>query len=266
MNGRGRGSAPRIALLALLTVGAAAGCREDTSLRDALQDLPQAPVSDTLAMEVPPDSLAAPVPDSGVYLSPALDTVPTTEPLPAEGEPLEPDPAAQEPPGQQPPTQAPAEAPAATPPASPADTPPAGREWTAGTTAGRGSYGVLRSVRTARNEGFDRVVFEFQGAIPAHRVEYVDRPVRKCGSGDATRVAGDGWLRVRFTPAQAHTDDGRPTVTQRERSLSLPVLREIELTCDFEGEVTWVIGVASPNRYRVLTLSGPARLVVDVMH
>lgn len=264
MNGRGRGSAPRMTLLALLAVGAVAGCREDTSLRDALQDLPQAPVSDTLA-EVPPDTLAAPLPDSGVYLSPSLDAEPAPEPLPTDGEPTEPEPAPQQPPAQ-PPAQAPAEPPAQAPAAQPADAPPAGREWTAGTTAGRGSYGLLRSVRTARNQGFDRVVFEFQGAVPAHRVGYVDRPVRQCGSGNATRVAGDAWLRVRFTPAQAHTDAGKPTITQRERALSLPVLRELEMTCDFEGEVTWVVGVASPNRYRVLTLSGPSRLVVDVMH
>ena len=43
-----------------------------------------------------------------------------------------------------------------------------------------------------------------------------------------------------------------------------PIIREIESTCDFEGEVTWVIGVASPNRYQVLELASPARLVVDV--
>ncbi len=89
---------------------------------------------------------------------------------------------------------------------------------------------------------------------------------RKCGSGDATQVAGQGWLEVRITPAQAHTDAGRATIAERERRLALPVLKELEQTCDFEGDVTWVLGVASPNRYRVTELTGPARLVVDVRH
>lgn len=140
--------------------------------------------------------------------------------------------------------------------------------WTAGVTqVRRGSGATLRAVRTARNAGWDRVVFEFDGAdVPGYHVEYVDRPVRKCGSGDEAQVAGQGWLEVRITPARAHDEAGQVTVAQRERKLSLPVLRELELTCDFEADVTWVLGVASPNRYRVSELSGPARLVVDVQH
>jgi hypothetical protein len=141
-------------------------------------------------------------------------------------------------------------------------------EWTAGvTTADRGGEPAIASaIRVGRGADYDRVVFEFRGApVPGYHVEYVDRPVRQCGSGEPVRVAGDGWLEVRLTPARAHDEDGEPTVMQRS-SLhpDLPLVREIRLTCDFEGHVTWVLGVAHPNRYRVLTLSNPARLVVDV--
>lgn len=142
--------------------------------------------------------------------------------------------------------------------------------WTAGvskTEPGQGVPSTLRAVRTARNDGWDRVVFEFEGdALPGYHVEYVNRPVTMCGSGEATEVAGNAWLEVRFTPARAHDEQGQVTVADRERKLSLPVLRELELTCDFEADVTWVLGVTSPNRYRVQQLSGPARIVVDVMH
>lgn len=151
---------------------------------------------------------------------------------------------------------------------TPAVRAPAGSgEWTAGITqVRRGRGATLRAVRAARNEGWDRVVFEFDGAVvPGYRVEYVDRP-QHCGSGDAVQVAGQGWLEVRITPAQAHTEAGQVTVAQRETRLALPVLREMEQTCDFEADVTWVLGVASPNRYRVSELTGPARLVVDVKH
>lgn len=166
-------------------------------------------------------------------------------------------------------TAAVARRPEAPPPAAPPQTPSAGA-WTAGVTEvlrGTARPATLRAVRAARNEGWDRVVFEFDGAsVPGYRVEYVDRPVRKCGSGDATEVAGQGWLEVRITPAQAHTDAGQATIADRERRLALPVLKELEQTCDFEADVTWVLGVASPNRYRVQELTGPARLVVDVRH
>jgi hypothetical protein len=123
---------------------------------------------------------------------------------------------------------------------------------------------TLRAVREARNEGFDRVVFEFDGAqVPGYQLEYVDKPIIKCGSGDPTEVAGQGWLQVRLTPAQAH-EGGQATITERERKAGLPVIQELELTCDFEGEVVWVLGNARPNKYRVMELREPTRLVVDV--
>jgi hypothetical protein len=126
---------------------------------------------------------------------------------------------------------------------------------------------LLRDVRTARQEGFDRVVFEFAGeSLPGYHLEYVDRPVRQCGSGEPVPLAGDAWLQMRLVPANAHTEAGAPTVRERERHLDYPVFRELESTCDFEAHVEWVLGVASPNRYRVLELSNPTRLVVDVRH
>ena len=45
---------------------------------------------------------------------------------------------------------------------------------------------------------------------------------------------------------------------------ALAEVLEVELTCDFEVVVTWVLGTKSPNRYRVLELSAPPRLAVDV--
>jgi hypothetical protein len=143
-------------------------------------------------------------------------------------------------------------------------------EGTAGIVEERkpGQYpGVLKEVRTAAHPNFDRVVFEFEGkAVPGYKLEYVDKPVRHCGSGDAVAVDGDGRLSVTFTPAQAHTDAGEATVKDRERRPNLRTLKEVESTCDFEGEVAWVLGVTSPNRYRVIELASPARLVVDVKH
>jgi hypothetical protein len=123
-------------------------------------------------------------------------------------------------------------------------------------------------VRSARHEeGYDRVVFEFAAtALPGYHIEYIDRPVRKCGSGDPTAVAGDAWLEVRFSPADAHTQAGVPMIRERERTVSLEVLRELELTCDFEAVTSWVLGVASPNKYRVLELQSPPRIVVDILH
>lgn len=41
-------------------------------------------------------------------------------------------------------------------------------------------------------------------------------------------------------------------------------VQQVKLTCDFEGELTWALGVGGQRPFRVTTLADPPRLVVDV--
>jgi hypothetical protein len=154
------------------------------------------------------------------------------------------------------------------PAGAPADDPVGG--WTAGivdlpATDPSAGVATLRDLRWAGHDGYERVTFEFEGsALPAVHLEYIDRPVRQCGSGNPTPIAGDGWLEVLLSGAAAHTEAGEPTITPRESFPQLGNLREVEITCDFEAEVVVVLGVGSPNRYRTLVLEQPARLAVDI--
>jgi len=147
---------------------------------------------------------------------------------------------------------------------------PAEEPWTARTvTVSREEPPaiILKTVRSARHDGFDRVVFEFEGSrLPGYQVEYVDKPVEKCGSGAPVAIPHDGLLRVRMSLAQAHTDEGEATVTDSPSALKLPNLQVLRMICDFEGQVEYVLGLNSPNGFRVQELAGPARLVVDVKH
>jgi hypothetical protein len=125
----------------------------------------------------------------------------------------------------------------------------------------------LREVRVGQHADADRIVFEFEGnGLPAWKLEYVDQPVRDCGTGDPVPVAGDGWLQVSFTGARAHTEAGEPTSGPRRRKVDQPVVQELVSTCDFEGHVTWVAGVVSPEMFTPQVLSNPSRLVIDVSH
>jgi hypothetical protein len=140
-------------------------------------------------------------------------------------------------------------------------------DWTTGIYEARrpGVSGTVTSLRAARNVGFDRVTLQFDGArVPGYHVEYARSPGSQCGSGAPLQVQGSGWLTVRLSAARAHDDAGRSTVAAREQTPGLPVIRELEMSCDFEGEVGLVVGVARPNRFRVTELANPARLVVDV--
>jgi hypothetical protein len=147
----------------------------------------------------------------------------------------------------------------------PLHAPPA--DWTAGivdVARDAAPTAVLRDVRTGTHDGFFRTVFAFGARVPGYHIEYVDRPVYHCASGEPMAIAGEAWLEVRFRAAAAHTEAGAVTIAERDRTLDGPLLRQLTLTCDFEGDVTWVLGLAAPHRYRVAELTDPPRLVLDV--
>jgi len=123
---------------------------------------------------------------------------------------------------------------------------------------------TLRAVRSGPQEHFDRTVFELDAdTIPGYRVEYIDRPAH-CGSGLPAAVSGKAWLQVRLHPAQAHNAKGGTTVGALGRHVGLPVLREVQEVCDLQGDVTWILGLDERRGYRVLELTNPPRIVVDV--
>jgi hypothetical protein len=126
---------------------------------------------------------------------------------------------------------------------------------------------LLQAVETEEGSNYDRVVFVFQGpSVPGYRVAYAQIPVEQCGSGDVLTVDGEKQLLVRLSPAQAHTEAGTATIQQPERHVNMRIVKELELSCDFEGEVSWVLGLSMQNKYQVSELSGPSRLVVDIEH
>lgn len=127
---------------------------------------------------------------------------------------------------------------------------------------------VLTDVRTARQAGYERVVFELRGdRMPGYDVLYESGPARQCGSGEPVDVAGTARLLVRLRGTHAHEFAGERavvTVAERDRRLDFPLLRQLTLVCDFEAQVEWVLGLAERRPYRVLELRDPTRLVVDI--
>lgn len=126
---------------------------------------------------------------------------------------------------------------------------------------------TLIDVRSAQHEYFDRVTFEFSDTLfPGYRVEYVEKPAAACGSGRGVSVEGEGYIEVTFTPARAHNGKGKATVARREYKFAYPVMREVERTCDFEGTLRYIIGTKPANKFRLIQLSNPPRLCIDIKH
>jgi len=66
-----------------------------------------------------------------------------------------------------------------------------------------------------------------------------------------------------MTPAQGH---GTAQATlPRDTSYQCANLKHLSITCDFESDLTFVVGVNAKKPYRVIELQNPTRLVVDIM-
>jgi hypothetical protein len=122
---------------------------------------------------------------------------------------------------------------------------------------------TLVDVRAGGHTGYDRVVFEFRGSVPEHRIGYVDQLVQD-GSGNPVSVAGAADLEVVFDGANAHDEDGSPTISPRRFSPGLTAVKEVAQLGDFEAVVSYGIGVDRRRPIEVSTLSSPSRLVIDV--
>ncbi len=128
---------------------------------------------------------------------------------------------------------------------------------------------TLIAIRAAsHSEGtpqYDRVVFELSGSQPSNiTIEYVSKLIAD-GSGRVIAVKGNSILHVVFSPASAHTNSGKPTVAARQ-SYNLPLVKEVVSSGDFEGTVSYGIGVSRKAEIRVLKLTSPTRIVIDFLH
>jgi hypothetical protein len=123
----------------------------------------------------------------------------------------------------------------------------------------------LVRVRVGRHRGFDRVVFDLAGSKPSFQsVRYVRRLVQD-GSGAPVPVAGRAVLEV-VLMTTGHTESGSPTFPAPPNVRGFKALRQIAFAGDFEGNLTFGVGVRHRAGFRVFELTGPDRLVLDVAH
>src|SRR4051812_26237669 len=140
---------------------------------------------------------------------------------------------------------------------SPVSTPVAGRA-------------LLTAVRVSTNDGFDRVVFEFEGGAPGYSVQYVERPVHADPSDKEVPVAGEAVLQIRMEHAAGADLAGskfRETYTgPKQIPVNGPAAVEAVQVGDFEGVLRWVIGTHGRLPFTVKVLSAPARITIDIEH
>jgi hypothetical protein len=158
--------------------------------------------------------------------------------------------------------------PAASPGVSPVASPGAGlAAFSCAATSGGGAamptppVGVT-AVRVGGQGGYDRFVIELNGPVPHFAVgpQASARFVRDA-SGQPVTLRGSAGLVVRLQGAQAH---GTYSGSADLRPTGAAAIQEASQIGDFEGVVTWGLGLSRAACFRAFTLTSPSRLVVDV--
>ena len=120
----------------------------------------------------------------------------------------------------------------------------------------------VTDVRAGPQNGYDRFVIQLNGAVPHYDVTpqsnatFVQDP-----SGLRVTLTGSAGLVVTLHGAQSQGTYGGQT---DQHPSGTSVLREARQVGDFEGVVSWGLGLSHTACFRAFTLTGPARLVIDI--
>jgi hypothetical protein len=132
------------------------------------------------------------------------------------------------------------------------------------TSASSGGQAELFAVAAACHRHFDRVVIRARFARPGYDVRYVRRIVAD-PSGNPVPLLGTKRIRAVLRPARGHTAGGAnllpATLTPRCSNL-----RQVKRAGDFEGVVSFGLGLRRKTGFRVFRLTAPTRVVIDVAH
>jgi hypothetical protein len=124
-----------------------------------------------------------------------------------------------------------------------------------------GAAGTVYDVRVAHHDGYDRLVIGFPttNTMPQYQINrQTTAHFVRDASGQPVVLNGSAGIRIVLRNADIVT--GSPS----DLKPNLPVIREVAQIGNFERVVSYGVGLAAPACVRVLELSGPTRLVIDV--
>jgi hypothetical protein len=127
---------------------------------------------------------------------------------------------------------------------------------------------VVTDVRAAGQDGFDRVVIEFDGdEAPSFDVRAVDPP-HTSADGATVPVDGQALVRVTVVPVTIENDEGERIYEGQDRvpAPDAEVLEEVVRVSGDDGEQLLLIGLNTERAHAVAVFHDPVRLVVDISH
>jgi len=122
---------------------------------------------------------------------------------------------------------------------------------------------TLTGVAIGVHEGFERIVFRFSDHVPGIRLQPSPGPFAEDGSDKTLTIEGNAFLALRMT-ANGHTEAGESTAPKRTNGPKGHSITEVVRAGDFEGVLSFVIGLEAPQTFRAFQTNDPPRIVIDI--
>jgi len=132
------------------------------------------------------------------------------------------------------------------------------------TASPQGDAAELSNAATGCHATYDRFVVRARFATPGYDVRYVRRVVAD-PSGRLVPLLGPQHIRVRFNLAAGHDNRGTNLLAST-LTPGCPNLLQVKKAGDFEGVVSFGLGIKHMTGFRVFRLTNPTRVVIDVAH
>lgn len=129
----------------------------------------------------------------------------------------------------------------------------------------------LTSVDLSSQTGFDRLTFGLDGDVStlSYQIVPLSPPILELPSGLPIDVAGDTFFKVTLSPASVYEFANGETVARYEgpdrvaAPADAAVVIEVVKTEDFQGVLSWVVGLAGEASYARDLQANQGRLVID---
>ena len=125
---------------------------------------------------------------------------------------------------------------------------------------------VGADVRTGIQPCSERFVLELQGTgdFPGWWVRYQAAPLTDDPRGEPVQVAGSAFIVVTVESWMTNMEGVGYHGPTRITPTNVEHIKELVMLGNYESVTTWAIGLDSQRPFRVTTLDGPPRLVIDI--
>ena len=127
---------------------------------------------------------------------------------------------------------------------------------------------LLQYLRLGTHEGYDRIVFEYDGGTPAVDINLAQPPYVQNPSGLPMTVSGEPVYQVTLhggTKFDMETGTMQYTGPTNFEPSYEQIVQFVE-SGDFEATHSWYLGVNGGSCLRVFYLDDPDRIVIDIQH